>query len=213
MKKMLVAGVLGVGLLVLAGLAFVIGPSSVKTFNRLTELSEAVDKQWGQVENVYQRRSDLIPNLVGVVKGYAKHEHDTFADVAEARSNAGKVKIDVAAGDLTEENLAKFKAAQGEISSALSRLMVVMEQYPQLKANTQFETLMAQLEGTENRISVERKNYNDRVEEYNVTRKKFPANLVGWALRFKVKPYFKMDEEAKKAPKVDFSDPAEKGKR
>lgn len=209
MKKAVVV----VMLLVLVGLGVVVFPSGVGTFNKLTALGLDADEGWSQVENVYQRRYDLIPNLVEAVKGYMKHEHNTFADVAEARSNAGKVKIDMSAGDLTDENLAKFQAAQSQLSSALSRLMVVMEQNPNLKADAHVTSLMTQLEGTENRIAVERKNYNARAKEFNTFRKQFPANTVGFVFRFKTKPFFKMDEEAKKAPKVDFSDPAEKSKR
>ncbi|MBI4991720.1 MAG: LemA family protein [Candidatus Harrisonbacteria bacterium] len=203
MKK-LVAGVVVAMLLVIAGVGVVMAPSIVVTFNKYATLDQNVDAKWSQVENVYQRRYDLIPNLVNAIKGYMKHEHGTFEDVAKARSDAGKVKLDLNAGDLTPENLAKFQEVQGQLSSALSRLMVVMEKYPELKANTQIESLMVQLEGTENRIAVERKNYNDSAQEYNTFRKQFPANAVGFVFGFKVKPYFKMDEEAKKAPKVDL---------
>ena len=154
-------------------------------YNTMVEKQEAVDAQWAQVENVYQRRADLIPNLVATVKGYAKHESETLSAVVEARSKATSVTID--ASSLSEENLAKFQQAQGELSGALSRLLAVQEAYPDLKANENFRDLSAQLEGTENTYI-----------------KKFPQNLMAGIFSFDSKPYFKADEGAEKAPKVEF---------
>lgn len=171
-------------------------------YNTMVEKQEAVDAQWAQVENVYQRRADLIPNLVATVKGYAKHESETLSAVVEARSKATSVTID--ASSLSEENLAKFQQAQGELSGALSRLLAVQEAYPDLKANENFRDLSAQLEGTENRISTERKKFNDTARDYNTYIKKFPLNLMAGIFSFDSKPYFKADEGAEKAPKVEF---------
>ena len=171
-------------------------------YNTMVEKQEAVDAQWAQVENVYQRRADLIPNLVATVKGYAKHESETLSAVVEARSKATSVTID--ASSLSEENLAKFQQAQGELSGALSRLLAVQEAYPDLKANENFRDLSAQLEGTENRISTERKKFNDTARDYNTYIKKFPQNQMAGIFSIDSKPYFKADEGAEKAPKVEF---------
>ncbi len=171
-------------------------------YNTMVEKQEAVDAQWAQVENVYQRRADLIPNLVATVKGYAKHESETLSAVVEARSKATSMTID--ASSLSEENLAKFQQAQGELSGALSRLLAVQEAYPDLKANENFRDLSAQLEGTENRISTERKKFNDTARDYNTYIKKFPNNITAGIFSFDSKPYFKADEGADKAPKVEF---------
>lgn len=174
-------------------------------YNDLTGMVQEVDSSWAQVENVYQRRFDLIPNLVETVKGYATHERETFTAVTEARAKVGQINLN--AGQLTQENLSRFQTAQGELSSALSRLMVVVEKYPELKANEGFLQLQSQLEGTENRISVERKRYNESVQNYNTRRKQFPANFLAgyFPAQFPEKPYFKAEEGAQKAPKVDFS--------
>ncbi len=171
-------------------------------YNTMVEKQEAVEAQWSQVENVYQRRADLIPNLVATVKGYATHESETLTAVVDARSKATSVTID--ASSLTEENMAKFQQAQGELSSALSRLMAVKEAYPDLKANENFRDLSAQLEGTENRISTERKKFNDTARDYNTYIRKFPNNIVSSIFGFDAKPYFKADEGSDKAPKVEF---------
>lgn len=171
-------------------------------YNTMVEKQEAVEAQWSQVENVYQRRADLIPNLVATVKGYAAHESETLTAVVDARSKATSVTID--ASSLTEENMAKFQQAQGELSSALSRLMAVKEAYPDLKANENFRDLSAQLEGTENRISTERKKFNDTARDYNTYIRKFPNNIVSSIFGFDAKPYFKADEGSDKAPKVEF---------
>lgn len=171
-------------------------------YNGMVNREEAIDGKWAQVENQYQRRADLIPNLVETVKGAADFEKGTLESVIEARSNATSVKLD--ANDLTEENLAKFQAAQDQLSGALSRLMVVVERYPELKATQAFQDLMVQLEGTENRISVERKNFNDAVLDYNAFIRRFPNNITASLFGFEKKAYFKSQEGADTAPKVDF---------
>ena len=171
-------------------------------YNSMVEKSEAVDASWAQVENVYQRRADLIPNLVNTVKGYAAHEKETLQGVIEARSKATSVNID--ASNLNAESLAQFQQAQGGLSSALSKLMVVMERYPDLKANQNFLELQAQLEGTENRITVERQRFNDASKDYNTYIKKFPRVIYAKWFDFIEKPYFKAEEGSNKAPKVEF---------
>ncbi len=171
-------------------------------YNRMVSLQEAVDAQWSQVENVYQRRADLIPNLVNTVKGYANFEQETLTAVIEARAKATSININ--AGDLNEQNLQQFQAAQEGLSGALSRLMVVVEKYPDLKANENFLQLQAQLEGTENRIATERRKYNETVQEYNTFIRKFPKNLIAGMFNFDPKPYFKADEGAQKVPEVNF---------
>lgn len=165
-------------------------------------LSESVDAQWAQVENVYQRRADLIPNLVNTVKGYASHEKGTLEAVIEARSKATSVNIN--AENLTEQSLAQFQNAQGGLSSALSKLMVVMEAYPDLKANQNFMDLQAQLEGTENRITVERMKFNEAVRVYNTKIKSFPTVIYAGWFGFEKKPFFQVDADAQKAPEVEF---------
>jgi len=172
------------------------------TYNNMVTMSEAVDAQWSQVENVYQRRADLIPNLVNTVKGYAGHEKETLQSVIEARSKATSVNVD--AGNLDAQALQRFQQAQDGLSQALSRLMVVVERYPDLKANQNFLDLQAQLEGTENRIAVERKKFNEKVREYNTYIKKFPNNLFAGMFGFDKKPYFKAEQGASKAPEVKF---------
>ncbi|HRI77910.1 MAG TPA: LemA family protein [Cyclobacteriaceae bacterium] len=172
------------------------------SYNGLVTKEEAVGKAWGNVESDYQRRSDLIPNLVNTVKGYANFEKETLTAVIEARASATQVKID--ANNLTPENLAAFQQAQGGLSSALGRLLVVAEQYPDLKANQNFLDLQAQLEGTENRINVSRQRFNDTVNEYNVTRRRFPAVIFSSLMGFKEKGYFKAEAGAEKAPEVKF---------
>ncbi len=171
-------------------------------YNQMVSLREAVDAQWSQVENVYQRRADLIPNLVNTVKGYADFEKETLTAVIEARAKATSVNIDP--GNLNEANFQQFQAAQESLSGALSRLMVVVEKYPDLKANQNFLQLQAQLEGTENRIATERRKYNETVQQYNTYIRKFPKNLVAGIFDFDPKPYFKADEGAQKVPEVKF---------
>ena len=172
------------------------------TFNGLVASQESVETAWSQVENVYQRRADLIPNLVNTGKGYAKHEQETLEGVIEARANATKVTIDPS--NMTAEDLQKYQAAQGEITNALSRLIAVSESYPDLKANQNFLELQNQLEGTENRITVERNKFNETAREYNTKRRTFPTNIIAAIFNFGEKPYFKAQEGADQAPKVDF---------
>ena len=171
-------------------------------YNSMVEKSEAVDASWAQVQNVYQRRSDLIPNLVATVKGYAAHESQTLEGVIEARAKATSVNIN--ADQLTPEKLAEFQKAQQGLSGALGKLMMITENYPDLKANQNFLDLQAQLEGTENRITVERQKFNETTRDYNTYIKKFPRNMdAGW-FDFKSKPYFAAEAGTEKAPKVEF---------
>lgn len=163
---------------------------------------ENVKTAWSQVENQYQRRMDLIPNLVNTVKGYAAHEKETLEGVVSARAQATQTTIDPS--NLNEESMKKFQAAQGELSSALSRLMVVLERYPDLKANQNFSELQAQLEGTENRISVERKRFNEVAQTYNTYIRSFPSNILAGMFGFQSKAYFTAETGAEKAPKVEF---------
>jgi len=172
------------------------------SYNKMVQKDEAVKGQWGNVENVYQRRSDLIPNLVSTVKGYAEFEQKTLTDVIEARSKATQVKI--SPENLNKESFKQFQAAQGELSSTLSRLMMVSEQYPNLKANQNFLDLQAQLEGTENRIAVERKRFNDLSQEYNTLIRSFPKNIWASLFGFEKKDYFEAEAGAEKAPEVKF---------
>lgn len=173
-------------------------------YNKMVTLEEEVKSQWGQVENVYQRRYDLIPNLVATVKGYASHESDVFTQIAEARSKAGGV-MKVSDEVLNDpEAFKRFQQAQSELGSALQRLLVVTENYPELKADANFLSLQDQLEGTENRITVERKRYNDVVKVYNVFIKKFPQSIIANMSGFREKAYFSADEAAQKAPVVSF---------
>lgn len=171
-------------------------------YNKMVEMDEAVTSQWSQVENVYQRRADLIPNLVATVKGYAEHEQETLTGVIEARSQAASVKIDPA--NMTPESMQQFQQAQEGLSSALSRLMVVVEQYPDLKANQNFLDLQAQLEGTENRITVERMKFNDNTRNYNAYIRKFPALITAKIFGFKARVYFEAQPGAQTAPQVQF---------
>lgn len=171
-------------------------------YNKMVVSDENVQAAWSQVENVYQRRADLIPNLVATVKGYAEHEAQTLENVVAARAKATQVTVDPA--DLTPEALAKYNAAQGELSAALGKLLMITESYPDLKANQNFLELQAQLEGTENRITVARKEFNDATQSYNTAVRRFPANLIAMMFDFDQKPYFSADESAATAPKVEF---------
>lgn len=171
-------------------------------YNNMVVTSEQVDSQWAQVENVYQRRADLIPNLVATVKGYAAHEKETLEGVVEARAKATSTTIN--ANDMDAAALQKFQAAQDGLSSALSRLMVVVERYPDLKANQNFLQLQAQLEGTENRITVERMRFNEAAQKYNLSIKVFPDNLFANMFGFDEKAYFEAQQGADQAPKVEF---------
>ena len=171
-------------------------------YNSLVEKQESVESAWSQVENVYQRRADLIPNLVNTVKGYAAHEKETLEGVIEARSKA--TQITVSADDLSEENIKKFQAAQGELQQALGKLLAITENYPDLKANENFRDLQAQLEGTENRITVERQKFNETVKEYNTSIRKFPTTIYAGWFGFEKKGYFEAQAGAEKAPEVQF---------
>ena len=183
--------------LLFAGYSWVKG-----TYNTMVTQDEEVKTAWSQVENQYQRRMDLIPNLVNTVKGYATHEKETLEGVVSARAEATKTTIDPS--NLNEESMKKFQAAQGELSSALSRLMLVIERYPDLKANQNFSELQAQLEGTENRISVERKRFNETAQSYNTYIRSFPTNILAGMFGFQPKAYFSAESGAEKAPKVEF---------
>lgn len=195
------------GLLILAVvvlLLVVLGGSCVSTYNSLVTLDQAVEGQWAQVENAYQRRADLVPNLVQVVKGAAAHERETLEAVTKARAQIGSVNIGDAARD--PEALKRFQAAQDQLSSALSRLIAVSEAYPQLRANENFLALQSQLEGTENRITVERQRFNEAAREFNVKRDTFPTVVFAGLLgeRFKSKAYFSASVGAEQAPRVEF---------
>ena len=190
------------GLAVLIFVAIVAIVWGVSIYNGLVKEQENVEKAWGTVENVYQRRADLIPNLVETVKGYAKHEQETLEGVIEARANATKVTIDPT--NMTPEDLQKYQAAQGDVTNALSKLIAVAEAYPDLKANQNFLELQSQLEGTENRITVERNKFNEAAQTYNTKRRTFPTNIIAGIFGFGDKPYFQAQEGADKAPKVDF---------
>lgn len=193
MKKSLIVTIAVIAVIVLWG---------VKINNRMVSLEEDTTKAWSNVENVYQRRADLIPNMVETVKGYASHESSTLQSVIEARSNATKITVDPS--NMTAEQLKQFQEAQGMVGSALGRLIAIGESYPDLKANQNFQELQAQLEGTENRIAVERKNFNDVASNYNKYVRKFPNSLFASILGFEKKPYFEAEEGASKAPKVSF---------
>lgn len=171
-------------------------------YNTMVSQRETVKEKWSQVETQYQRRSDLIPNLVNTVKGAADFEKETLTGVIEARSKATQITVDP--NQLTAENIQNFQKAQGQVSSALSRLLVTVERYPDLKTNQNFRDLQAQLEGTENRISVARKNYNESVKVYNTSVQQFPRNLVAGMFNFEQMPYYEADEGAEKAPEVSF---------
>ena len=196
MKKNVIVLIV-VAVVVIALFAWVKG-----VYNGMVSGDEKVEAAWSQVENQYQRRLDLIPNLVNTVKGYAAHEKETLEGVINARAEATKTTIDPS--NLNEESLKKFQAAQGELSSALSRLMVVMERYPDLKANQNFSELQAQLEGTENRIAVERKRFNEVAQSYNTYIRSFPNNILAGMFGFFPKAYFTAESGAEKAPKVEF---------
>lgn len=173
-------------------------------YNTMISMDEEVKSQWGQVQNVYQRRFDLIPNLVATVKGYASHESEVLTTVTEARSRAGGV-MNISDEVLNDpEAFKRFQKAQSELGSALQRLLMVTENYPDLKANQNFLALQDQLEGTENRITVERKRYNDVVKSYNVFIKQFPRSIIANMNGFREKPYFAADDSAQAAPKVSF---------
>ncbi|MGA1976405.1 MAG: LemA family protein [Bacteroidales bacterium] len=173
-----------------------------RTYNRMVTLQEGITGQWGNVQTQYQRRADLIPNFVNTVKGAANFEQQTLTNVIEARAKATQVTIDPT--KMTPENMKQFQAAQGQLSSALSRLMAVVEQYPDLKATQNYRDLQVTLEGTENRIAVERRNFNDMAKVYNAYIRRFPQNIIAGMFGFAAKPYFEAAEGAEKAPEVKF---------
>lgn len=170
--------------------------------NKMVTMEENVSKAWGNVENVYQRRADLIPNLVNTVKGYAAHETSTFEAVVNARAKATSITVNPE--DMTADQLKEFQKAQNEVGGALGRLIAISESYPELKANENFKELQAQLEGTENRIAVERRNFNESANSYNTFIRKFPQSIIAGMRGFEKKPYFEAEEGANKAPKVEF---------
>ena len=186
-------------LIVIAVLAVIWG---VSAYNGLVTMDENVNTEWANVETQYQRRADLIPNLVNTVKGYAAHESETLESVIAARSKATQITIDPA--NLTPEKLAEYQEAQGAVTSALGKLLAISESYPDLKANQNFLELQAQLEGTENRIAVERQRYSDMVNEYNTSIRRFPKNMVASLLGFERKAYFEAQNGAENAPQVEF---------
>lgn len=175
---------------------------AVTSYNGLVKMDEGVGTAWSNVENQYQRRADLIPNLVNTVKGYAAHEQETLDAVVSARTRATQMTVN--ADDLTPEKLQAYQKTQGEVGAALGRLLAITENYPDLKANQNFLELQAQLEGTENRISVERRNFNEVAREYNTAIRTFPRNLLAGMFGFEKRPYFEAEEGASKAPEVKF---------
>jgi LemA protein len=206
MKKFgIIFGVLAVivviGLIIVGILVMAAGGS----YNRLVALNQEVDSQWAQVENNYQRRADLIPNLVSTVSGAANFEKSTLVEVTQARASVGQIKIDPNKAPGDPATLQQFDQAQGQLTSALSRLMVVVERYPDLKATENFQELQAQLEGTENRISVARMDFNNAVQAYDTAIKSFPSNLFADHFGFKEKPYFQAQAGAETVPKVQFN--------
>ena len=188
-------------IVVLAALAIII-LWGVGVYNGLVSAEEQVESAWAQVENQYQRRADLVPNLVATVKGYAAHEQETLEGVIEARAKATQITIDPA--NATADQLAAFQAAQGELSQALGRLLAVAESYPDLKANENFRDLQQQLEGTENRIAVARQLFNDEARNFNTKVRRFPNNIIASMCGFEKKPYFEAEEGARTAPKVEL---------
>jgi LemA protein len=193
-------GCAGVGLL----LVLVIGIGGCSSYNGLVTRSTRVDESWAQVQNVYQRRADLIPNLVSTVSGAANFEKSTLTEVTEARASVGRVQLDASKAPTDAARLEQFQQAQGQLATALSRLLVVAERYPELKATAAFRDLQVQLEGTENRITVERQKFNSAVQDYNAQIRKFPNVLFAGAMGFMAKPYFTAKEGADTVPKVQF---------
>src|ERR1700731_3284709 len=194
------------GLLVIViFIAFVIGLFFWGTYNRLVGLQQGVDTQWAQVQTVYQRRADLIPNLVNTVAGAANFEKSTLTEVTNARASVGRVQLDPAKAPTDAAQLQQFQEAQGQLSNALSRLLVVSERYPELRATRNFQELQAQLEGTENRIAVERNNFNTAVQNFNTAVRRFPTNMIAGMFGFSPKPFFVSQQGAERAPPVNFN--------
>lgn len=197
-------GCVGV-LVVIAFFVVVAALGLMGSYNRLVKLQQSVDQSWAQVQNVYQRRADLIPNLVNTVSGAANFEKSTLIAVTNARASVGRVQLDPNKAPTDAGQLEQFQAAQGQLSNALSRLLVVVERYPEIKANQSFLGLQAQLEGTENRISVERGNFNTAVQSYNTAVRSFPTNLIAGMFGFAPRPFFAAQPGAEKAPTVNFN--------
>ena len=199
MSKLLIALIAIVGLIVAVALG------AIGTYNGLVGKQQGVDAAWAQVLNQYQRRSDLVPNLVKTVQGSANFEQSTLKQVVEARASVGRITIDANKAPADMATMQKFQDAQGQFGGALQRLLVVSEKYPDLKASEGFRDLQTQLEGTENRIAVERMRYNDAAKEFNTKRRMFPASIIANSSGFQEKAYFEADEGAEKAPKVKFN--------
>ena len=188
-------------IIIIAAIVAIVG-YCMSSYNSLVGQDEAVGTAWSNVENQYQRRVDLIPNLVNTVKGYASHEKETFEAVVSARAKATQTTVGI--DDLTPEKIAAYQKAQGELGSALGRLLAITENYPELKANENFKELQAQLEGTENRISTERHKFNEVAKTYNTSIRRFPKNIIASMFGFEKRPYFEAQEGAEKAPEVKF---------
>ena len=191
-----------VTIIILVAVVAIIAFWAISGYNSLVGMDENVSNQWANVETQYQRRADLIPNLVNTVKGYAAHEKETLEGVMAARSQATQIKVDPT--DLTPEKLAEYQKAQGQLATALGKLLAITENYPDLKANQNFLELQAQLEGTENRINVARKNFNDAAKTYNTTIRRFPKNILAGMFGFDKRAYFEAAEGAEQAPQVQF---------
>ena len=195
-----------VGIVLIIVFILIVGGIAVAgSYNRLSRMQQNVDAKWAQVQNVYQRRADLIPNLVNTVAGAANFEKSTLEAVTNARASVGRVQLDPNKAPTDAAQLQQFQEAQGQLSTALSRLLVVSENYPELKANQNFQQLQAQLEGTENRISVERGNFNEAVQAYNTAVRSFPTNIFAGMLGFPPRPFFNAQPGAEKAPTVNFN--------
>lgn len=190
------------GLIITIVVIMLVALWGILSYNGLVEMDEKVSNQWANVETQYQRRSDLIPNLVNTVKGYAKHESQTLEAVMAARSQATQVKIDPS--NCTPQQLAAYQKAQGDVTTALGKLLAITENYPDLKANQNFLELQSQLEGTENRINVARKDFNDSAKKYNTSLRRFPRNIIASMFGFEKRNYFEAEAGAEKAPKVEF---------
>ncbi len=200
MKKALL-----VALAVVVGVPLLLGLGGCNSYNSLVSAKQGVDQQWAQVETVYQRRADLIPNLVNTVSGSANFERSVLKEVTEARASVGQLKLSSQGAPESAEQLAQFQKAQGALGSALSHLLVVSERYPDLRASAGFRDLQVQLEGTENRITVERQRFNDAVRAYNTRAQTFPTLIVARLFNFQPKPYFTAEAGSEKAPKVEFN--------